>query len=221
MPSALGTAFIPVVILKYNALVIILIVFLIVVFPMIIGRYKIRSRYRWTTERMQNLDREVKSLPQDFFGIAVDGNDDNQVPIQKIQGPPIILMLIVFALVGLVYVNKYTDLKPLDTISPVFNIQKVPTVDGKYDCHIKSSDLGGGVTRSEQTWSYVFHSDGTYTSYLEGHQQYSGTWSQSGYVLTINIPAIKNLSAAYSFKATVSRDGNSFTSGERKFIKVK
>lgn len=217
----LGTEILPDVILEYAAPALILLVFLIAVLPMILGRWKIRRRYRWTKERMRGLNREVKSLPKDFFGTAMQESDEVVAPVRKIQGPPIILLIIVFTLVGLVYVNKYTDIKPLDSITSSFGIENAQTVKGKYDSHVNAKNLGGGVMRSEQTWSYVFHSDGTYTSYLEGYQQYSGTWSQSGNILTVNVPAIANISAAYSFQATVSRDGNSFTSGERKFIKVK
>ncbi len=219
--SLVGTVFLPAIILEYAAPVIILLVFLIVVLPLIIGRWKIWCRYRWTRDRIRVLKSEIKVLPKYFFRTTITGEDRTNVPVSKIQGPPVILLVIVFTLVGLVYANKYTDFKPLDSITSLFSIEKAQTVKGKYDCHVKAADLGGGVMRSEQTWSYVFHSDGTYTSYLEGYQQYSGTWSQSGNILTVNVPAIINISAAYSFQATVSRDGNSFTSGERKFIKVK
>jgi hypothetical protein len=213
--------FLPAVILEYAAPAIILLVFLIAVLPMILGRWNIRRRYRWTRERMRGLDREVKSLPKDFFGTAIQGGDEAKAPVRKIQGPPTILLVIVFILVGLVYVNQYTDLKPLDSITSLFGIGNAQTVEWEYVSHFEAADLGGGVMQSEQTWSYVFHSDGTYTSYLEGYQQYSGTWSQSGNILTVNVPAIINISAAYSFQATVSRDGNSFTTGGTQFIKVK
>lgn len=216
----LGTEFLPpAVILEYAAPAIILLVFLIAVLPMILGRWRIRRRYRWTRERMRALDREVKSLPKDFFATAIPGSGEAQAPVRKIQGPPTILLVIVFALVGLVYVSKYMDLRPLVSITSLFGTENAPTIGGQYDCHLEAEDYGG-VRQAEQTWSYVFHSDGTYTTYLEGYQQYSGTWSQSGSTLTINVPAIPNISAAYSFQATVSRDGNSFTSGKRKWVRA-
>ncbi len=217
----LGTELLPAVVFEYAPPAIILLVFLIAVLPMILGRWKIRRRYGWTRERMRGLDREVKSLPEDFFGTAAPGGDEAKAPVRKIQGPPVVLLVIVFTLVGLVYVNKYTDLKPLDSITSSFGIGKAQTVSGRYDCHYGAADVGGGVRQSEQTWSYVFHSDGNFTTYLNGYQQYSGTWSQSGSALRVNIKAIPNLSPARSWQGTVSRDGNSFTCGKDKYIKVK
>lgn len=215
-----GPEFLPAIMLEYAAPAIILLVFLVAILPLISGRRRIWRRYRWTREETRGLDREVKSLPKDFFGTVTPGGVVAGAPARKLQGPPMILVVLVFALAGLVLMNKYTDLKPLDAVASLLGFESARTVEGEYACHFEAVNLGG-VMQSEQTWSYVFRSDGTYTSYLDGHQQYSGTWSQSGNTLTVNVPAIANISAAYSFQATVSRDGNSFTVGERKFIKVK
>jgi ribosomal protein L40E len=221
----LGAEFLPAIILEYAAPAIVLLTFLIVVPPMILGRWKIWRRYRWTREKMQDFDLEVKSLPKDFFRTAIPGGVEAGAPARKLQGPPIILLVMVFALLGLVCVNEYTDFKPLDSVASLFGIGSAQTVEGEYTSHFEAVNLGGGVTQVEQTWSYVFHSkgtsNGTYTSYLNGYQQYSGTWSQSGNILTVNVPAIANATAAYSFQATVSRDGDSFTVGKTKWIKVK
>ncbi len=214
----------PAAVVQCVAPAIILLVFLVAVPSMIYRRWQIQRRYRWTRERMQGLDRELKSLPRDFFATGTQGSYEAQAPVRRVQGPPIALLVVVFALAGLVCVNKYTDLKPLDSITSLLGIEsalggKAQTVAGRYDCHLEAENLGA-VTQAEQTFSYVFHSDGTYTTYLEGSQQHSGTWSQSGNILTLNVPAIPGISAAYSFQATVSRDGRSFTSGKRRWIKV-
>lgn len=252
MLPMLGTEFLPpAVILNYTVPAIILLVFLLAVLPRIWGRWKILSRYRWTRERMQDLEREVKSLPKDFFKTVIQKGDEAKIPVQKNQAPPIILLVIVFTLIALVYLEKYTNLKPMDYITSlagientqtekknaqntlqgqnqkqntqtkIENTQNTPKVLGKYDHHYEAADLGGGVKRSEQTFSYVFFANGTYTTYLEGHQQYSGTWSQSGNILTIYIPAVPGISDKYIFKGTVSSDGNSFDSRDGKYIRVK
>lgn len=222
MFSLPGMEFLPAGILGYAAPTIILLVFLIAILPLIFGRWKIRQKYLWTKERMQDLDRMIKPLPKDFFIPVTQGGDEIEASVRKVQGPPKILLAIVFTLLGLAFfTNEYTDLKPVDSIISMSGISNAQTVSGRYDCHLEAANLEGGVMRTDQTWSYIFRSDGTYVTYLNGSQQFSGTWSQSGTILTIHIPAIKGISAAYSSQATVSRDGNSFTAGDEKFIKVR
>ncbi len=142
-----------------------------------------------------------------------------QAPGRKLHGPPAVLLLALFALVGLVFLSQYTDLRPLDYIASLLGIGSAQTVAGRYDCHVEAENYPG-VTQVEQTWSYVFHADGTYTTYLEGSQQYSEKWSQSANILTLHVPAIPGLSDAYVFRATVSRDASSFRSGKRTWIRV-
>ncbi|MGD9677668.1 MAG: hypothetical protein AB7V16_04820 [Vulcanibacillus sp.] len=220
MFQLIGTEYLPSAVIEYAAPTIILMVFLIAFLPMILGRWKVQRKYCWTRARMLELDREVNSLPKNFFGTIRKVGNDTNAHVRKIQGPPKILFLILFVLIGFVYVNEYTDLKPLTYITSLSSNEIAQTVNGQYDCHLEAKDYGG-VTQVEQTWSYVFHSDGTYTTYLESSQQYSGIWSQTGNILTLNVPAIANISAAYTIQATVSLDANSFTSGNRKWIKVK
>lgn len=219
--SAHGTESLPDAILQYATPVVVVLVFLAVVLPLIIGRWRILRKYHWTRERMQSLDLEAQSLPQDLFGAAAPKNVAAQTPVRKVHGPPVALLVILLALAGLVFLNEYTDFRPLSFITSFVGIGNAQKVEGQYDAHVEAADLGGGVKRVEQTWSMVFRSNGTYTSYLESYQQFSGTWSQSSNILTVNVPEITNISAAYSFQATVSRDGKSFTSGDRKFIRIK
>jgi hypothetical protein len=154
----------------------------------------------------------------------IPGGDVTKVPVRKSRAPKILLaILIIFLIIfsGLFLINKYTDIKPMDYITSIFNNGNTQPVTGLYTCHLEAKDLGGGVERVDQIWSYDFHSDGTYTSYMNGSQHIyeSGTWSQSGNILTVYVPAIPNGSAAYSVQATVSSDGNSFMCGDNKFIK--
>jgi len=213
----------PSIVLECIAPAVILFAFVAAVAPLIYGRWKIWRRHRWTGEQMRSLDRELQSVPRDLPATA-------QARTATVQGPPFVLLLVVFALVGLVFVNEYTAFKPLDSIASLLGAENLPEIGGqgqnaaivagRYDLHL-ASERYSGVTQAEQTWSYVFHSNGTYTTYLEGAQQYSGTWSQSGSRLTIRVPANPGLNAAYSFDATVSRDASSFTSGKRTWVKVK
>jgi hypothetical protein len=208
----------PAVVLEWAAPATVLLVFLLVILPSVSGRLRVWRRYRWTREEMRALDRELKSLPNGDPAAALPGSAKG-VPARKLHGPPVALLVLVFALCGLVFANKYTDFKPLDVVAPLVGI-KSATVNGEYIRHYEAVNLGG-VTLSKQTWSYVFRSDGSYTTYLDGHQQYSGRWSQSGNVLTVTVPAIPTISPAYSFKATVSRDRNSFTAGKDTYVRRK
>lgn len=58
-------------------------------------------------------------------------------------------------------------------------------VSGGYEYSLGGEDLGGGAVASDQTWTYVFNEDGSYTTFLNGNQQFSGSWSQSGNQLTV------------------------------------
>jgi hypothetical protein len=153
-------------------------------------------------------------------GMPLVRNDATPTPTRRAKGPPAILIAILLVALGFVAVNQYTDLKPVDFIMSLINGENAPMVQGRYECHLAPKDLDGGVMRTAQTWAYTFFADGRYTTYLEGSQQFSGTWSQTGKMLTVNVPAIKNLSDAYSFTAIVSADGNSFIAGDEKYIKV-
>ncbi len=145
---------------------------------------------------MNNYNKPVRKRPS-FFGSIL----------------PALLLLAVLALYGL---NRYTDLKPLDRLSEYLGLRDLiqtgsaETVSGRYECHYSEKDLGNGVMRTEQTWAYVFFSDGTFTTYLNNEQQFSGTWSQSGKTLTINTPAIAGVTEARTNQVTVSSDGKSF-----------
>ncbi len=129
-------------------------------------------------------------------------------------------LAILLACAALFFTNQYTDLKPLDAIRAFLFQEKAQTVDGRYECRFSEKDMGGGVQRVDQTWAYVFSKDGTYTTWLNGAKQFSGTWSQEGSVLTIHIPAIRGMSAAYSSDAAVSSDGNSFTANGETYIHI-
>jgi hypothetical protein len=81
--------------------------------------------------------------------------------------------------------------------------------------------MGGGVARAGETWAYAFYPDGSYKTYLNGYQQYSGTWSQEGSFLTINTPAIPGSGmGATSFTMPVTVDGNSFTTNGNTYIRI-
>jgi hypothetical protein len=136
-----------------------------------------------------------------------------QAKVRKVKGPPAVLLAFILTLLGLVFVNKYTDFKPLDQLLSMININSAQKVSGLYECHLEAKDLGNGVMRSEQTWGFKFFSDGTYRSTIDGYDQFPGTWSQTGAILKIDVPAIEGISTKYSFTATVGRNGDSFICG--------
>lgn len=214
----LGADVLPAIVLEWAAPAIVLLVFLLVILPLVSGRLRIGRRYHWTREETRALDRELQLLPRGGPATAPPGGATEGVPARKLHGPPVALLVLVFALCGLVFMNEYTDLKPIDAIASVVGL-KSATVDGEYIRHYDAVDLGGGVAQSDQTWSYVFRSDGSYTTYLNGQEQYSGKWSQSGNVLSVTVPAVPTISSEYSFEARVSRDGSSFTAGDETYAR--
>ena len=208
-------------IFAYVILCLILLIFFIGVLPKLIGSRKFRRRYRWTREKIQRFKSEIRYLPYNFLIAAIPnsggtGNTgDAGTYARKHSGLPMVLIVILFILIALVYMNKYTDFKPLDSIfgDSFLNFGTAQTVSGRYEHHYDYADTGNGVAQSDQTWAYVFYSGGSYTTYLDGYEQYSGTWSQTGNKLSVNIPAIAGISDERTFKATVSSDGNSFNAG--------
>ncbi|MGE5370679.1 MAG: hypothetical protein ACM3QZ_01710 [Solirubrobacterales bacterium] len=228
LTAMVGTSFLPAFMLQYASILFVILIFIVGFLPLILSRSRILRKYGWSKEQLLLLENTFNSLPDGFLDDDLPEDASANDQSSELQGPPVILLVILFTLLAVVWINKYTPLKPLDLFQqPLeFFTSALPpvtaaTVSGRYDCHIGAAPLGKGVARPAQTWSYVFHANGTYTSYLEGAQQYSGQWSQSGNVLTITVPAIPNLTSGYSFKAKVSRDASSFTAGERQFIKVK
>jgi len=227
---------IPPVILKYVAPFLIILVFLLSVLPMIIRRWTIWRRYRWTMERIRELRLELDALPMNFFGMNTPGGGNTQTPVRNTGCSSIVPLFILFLIIGLFVTNQFTDWKPLDAMKSIFNTIISPAnnidpatsigpvtaqiVNGRYECHMQEADLGGGVARSEQTWAYVFYANYSYTTYLNGYQQFSGAWSQTGNVLTINTPAIPGLSAEYTSQAAVALNGQSFTANGNTFVKV-
>lgn len=212
-------------ILTYVILYVMLLIFFIGILPKIIGSWKFRRRYHWTREKIRCFKSEIKYLPYNFFVTTLPNSEDVKnssntvVYTPRYHSLPIILMVIVLVLISLVYISKYTDFKPMDNIfgNSFLNSGTTKIVSGRYEHHYDYSDNKNGVAQSDQTWAYVFYSNGNYTTYLDGYEQYSGTWSQTGNELSVTIPAIAGISDKRTFKATVSSDGNSFNAGGEVF----
>ena len=199
---------------KYAPILVVLLLFFAAVLPMIVSRMKLGRKYRWSKEQKQALDQELKTIPAEFF-IPTEQANAAKKPGASAAVPLVIIVLCA----GLVFLNEFTEVKPLSSIASLIGIGQAKQVSGRYECHLSAANMGGGVARVEQTWAYVFRSDGTYTTYLNGYQQFSGTWSQSGSTLSIRVPAIPNISAATTSQAKVSMDGSSFTAGENTFVR--
>ncbi len=87
-------------------------------------------------------------------------------------------------------------------------------VAGIYCYLVPAQEDQGGATIPEQYWAYAFLNDGSFKTYLEGFEQFGGTWSQTGNQLTVNVDAIPDLSEAYTWSATVTPDALSIDTGE-------
>lgn len=214
--------------LKWVAPVSTLITLLVAIPPMIYRRRKIGRKYQWTADRMQSLDGEIKSLPRDFFGTATPAASEAKSATRR--GSPLSALIAIACIALVVFcMEKYTDYKPITLITSLLetdsghtNTGSTATVSGRYECHYSQKDMGGGAARVDQTWAYVFRSNGTYTTYVNGSQQYSGTWSQSGRTLTIKVPALPGGGPAKTGTATVARDASSFTiSTGEKYVRIK
>ncbi len=129
-----------------------------------------------------------------FFGIlALDGKSPAAV----------------FSEIGRVGVVEY--ITKLFGEDPIANQAQVA---GIY-CHLVPAQQDpGGAAIPEQYWAYAFLNDGNFTTYLEGYEQFGGTWSQSGNQITVNVDAIPDLSAAYTWYGTVSADATTIDTGE-------
>lgn len=212
----LGAGPVPELVAKYAALVVVAITFLAGVVPMLVGRWRTLRRYRWTRERRQELAEAVRRLPDDLLGTP---GPDTLAPSAK--GPPAILLIAIFGLLAFVILGGQADSGPLTAITSQFGIGQAAKVSGGYSRHYDSQNLGGGVAQADQTWSYVFRDDGGYTTYLNGNEQYSGTWSQSGNQLTIKIDPIPSLGTpGHTAVGTVAADGRSFKVGNEEYTKV-
>jgi hypothetical protein len=201
---------------RYVAPVVVAITFLVAIVPLLAGRLRILRRYRWTRERKSELERLLRENP-DLFEAELA----TEAPASAaVKGPPAILLIVIIGLVAFVAFGGKLDLGPLSAVTSQFGIGQAATVSGEYRRHYDYKDLGG-VAQADQTWSYVFRDDGGYTTYLNGNEQYSGTWSQSGNRLTIRIDPIPSLGTpGHTAVGTVAADGRSFTVGNEQYTKI-
>lgn len=209
-----GTTGIPQDIIKYISPLVVLLAFIAGILPMINSRWKLYKKYKWSKQQQITMSREIDQLPKGYFAKLDRAENKQQGTGTTIKGPPKLLLVIVFSLLGLVVINEYTEYKPVDYLMGQLNIGTAQMVSGRYETHYDQTNMGAGVARADQTWSFEFYSNGKYTTYLEGSQQFSGTWSQTGTTLTVNFPAIAGLNQkGYSAKAKVSSDASYFLYG--------
>gem|GEM_PF-4873077 len=86
--------------------------FLLEILPMIVSRWKILHRYRWTSEKMHSMERELKCLRGDSGTNIQKG--DNLAPVRRTQGPPLIVVVLTFVFVGLVSLYEFGSFAPFD-----------------------------------------------------------------------------------------------------------
>lgn len=227
--------------------IVVLIMFFGLFVPRLVKWIRVRRRRHWSRHQRTVLTKKLKVVPVDAFrGISTvalpaqttamlpsGSGTTTQMATRKSNAPGCGVIAGVMVLVGIVI---YVVLSTNGTFKPenIFNWfnPDVPsvidgetaTVSGRYEAYFAGQSGDGGAldaSRAEQTWWYDFFSDGTYTTYIDGYQQFSGTWSQSGDVLTINTPAIPEGGiAAQSYTATVAPDASSFTTPDSTWNRI-
>lgn len=224
--------------------IVVVIMFFGLFVPRLVKWIRIRRKRHWSKEQRTLLTKQLKIVPIDAFrGISTVAlpaentsalsNTTTTTVSRKSNAPGCGVVAGIMVLVGIIiYVVLSTTgtFKP-ESIFSWFNPDipsvidgEAATVSGRYEAYFAGGEGGEGeldATRAEQTWWYDFFSDGTYTTYINGNQQFSGTWSQSGNVLTINTPAFPEGGiAAQSYTATVAPDASSFTTQDSTWNRI-
>lgn len=227
--------------------IVVVIMFFGLFVPRLVKWIRIRRKRHWSKEQRTLLTKTLKAVPVDAFrGISTvalpaqnsattqsSTTTTTQTVTRKSNAPGCGVVAGIMVLVGIIiYVVLSTTgtFKP-ESIFSWFNPDipsvidgEAATVSGRYEAYFAGGEGGEGeldATRAEQTWWYDFFSDGTYTTYINGNQQFSGTWLQSGNVLTINTPAFPEGGiAAQSYTATVAPDASSFTTQDSTWNRI-
>lgn len=71
----------------------------------------------------------------------------------------------------------------------------------------------GDATVIDQWWAYSFENGGTFRTFLEGAEQFGGTWNSSGLELNLTSNAMEDFES-FEYVGTISSDGQSITIGE-------
>lgn len=211
--------------------------------PRLVRWLRLRRQHSWSAEQRTTFQRLVRILPAEAFQGAGSTVGTPSSTAQKwVMGCSAAFLVVVVltvafvvwvapsvggflntALQGLAGGNvtggSTSQENSLGSTGSPGTVTSTPLVAGRYEEFFPGEDQGP-VTQTAQTWAYVFFADGTYTTYLEGYQQYSGTWSQSGSRLEVNVPAIAGVTEAYTFVGEVSPSGDSFTVGDTTWERV-
>jgi len=89
-----------------------LLAFLLQIFPMIAARWKIFHRYCWTREEMHSLDHHLECLRGDS-GTKIY-NDDGLASVRRAHGPSPLVVVLTFAIVGLVSFHQFDGFPLVD-----------------------------------------------------------------------------------------------------------
>lgn len=225
--------------------IVIILMFFGVFVPRLVKWIRVRKRRHWTADQRRVLAQHLKIVPASAFAtvstIAVGpqtastgtGNPVTTPASPKSNAPGCGVIAAIMVFVGIVIYIVFSStgsFKPESILSwlnlPEIGVtdEQTATVSGRYEAYFAGGTGGGGEldgVMAEQTWWYDFFPDGTFTTYIDGYQQFSGTWSQSGNVLTINTPAIPEGGiSAQNYTATVAPDASSFTTPDSTWNRV-
>lgn len=231
--------------------IVVLIMFFALFVPRLVKWIRVRHRRHWTRAQRKVLAQRLTKVPASAFAsiskIAIPAQAANsptvagtpstgsvsQTSSPKSNAPGCGIVAAVMVFVGIViYIVFSTNgtFRP-ESIFNWFNLPEIgitdgqtATVSGRYEAYFAGQAGDGGeldAARAEQTWWYDFYPHGTFTTYIDGYQQFSGTWSQSGNVLTITTQAIPDLGIGrQTYTATVAPDASSFTTPDSTWNRI-
>lgn len=211
-------------VITWVAPLVLALVFFIGVLPKYLHWWKVSRRYSWSRQRRIQLEAQLKDASS--TGTAASPVSP-VVPAKRFSAGTVFALIFAVVLLGFaayIFVTP-SNTGPVAAISQWITSWTNPSlqnarVSGAYERNIAAKDTGSGVVITPQTWRYVYFENGTFTTYLQGAQQFSGTWEQSGNQLTIHTPAIAGLSAKYDSVATVSPDAEYYEFQGNRWNKV-
>jgi hypothetical protein len=211
-------------VMTWVAPIVFALVFLAGVLPKYIQWWKVSRRYSWSRQRRIQLEVQLKGASTTDTAVAPVSPLSPTKRFSVGTAFALIFAVVLLGFVAYIFVTP-SNTGPVAAITQWISSWTNPTVQstrvsGAYERHIAAQDTGSGVVITPQTWRYVYFENGTFTTYLQGAQQFSGTWEQAGNQLTIHTPAIAGLSAKYDSVSTVSPDAEYYEFQGNRWNKV-
>lgn len=226
--------------------IVMLVLFFGVFVPRLVKWVRLRRKRHWTPAQRSVLKKRLKVVPPQAFAsissIAIPAGTTatsasttvttagTTTPKSTAPGCGVIAAIMVF--VGIVIYIVFSSngtFKP-ESILNWFNLDEISVIDGeaatvsgRYQAVFSQGEGDGGeldAGRAQQTWWYDFYANGQFTTYINGSQQFSGTWSQTGNQLTIVTDPMPGISDSQTFTATVAPDASSFSTADTTWNRI-